>query len=205
MTHRRMKRIGILIMLLMLATLPASASLDDIIRGSQDSAMNSFARQVMPIDGWAKVGNGDAMVVQGQAFWNPDYYVVFNSGKVKFWGPIPQNVDVSVEVYKVWFGTFASPQDEYNDVWWSKGRVGNSGWMGSFFVSGFEWNWLGTAENPISQAWLGYNSPDIFDMSIDELDFNLTSQSSQELTINVVDWDDMKKSSIGSMYILEKD
>ena len=205
MTHRLMKRFGILFALLILASFPASASLDDIIQGSQESAMNSFAKQVMPIDGWAKVEKGDALVIHGAAFWNPDYYVILNSGKVKFWGPIPQNVDVSVEVYKVWFGVIASPQDEYPDLWWSKGKVGNSGWTGSFFVSGFDWNWFGTVENPISRAWIGYNSPDIFDMSIDELDFNLTSQSSQELTIEVVDWDDMKKSSIGSMYILKKD
>jgi len=192
-------------LVLLISSNVASASIQDILRSSEDQALNLFIKQVMPIDGWAKVERGKALVVRGQAFWNPDYYIVFQNGKVRFWGPIPRNVDVSVKVYKVWFGMFAFPQNEYQDVWWSKGRVGNSGWTGSFFVSGFSWNWWGTAEKPVSRAWLAYNSPDIFDMSVDELDLNLTSQSSPELTIDVVDWDDIKKTKLGSMYILGKE
>jgi len=189
-------RVLVIVFSLMLIVQPASAiSLSDILKGTQDAALNLFVRQVMPVDGWKKVEKGYALVVKGQNFWNPDYWVVFNGGKVKFWGFIPTDVDINVEVYKVYFGFFAVPYDQYDDIWWKKGEIG-SGWIGGFFVSGFDWKWLG-GESDVRYAWIAYNSPSIDDLSASDL--NLT-QSASNLKLEIAKWNGGIR--IGGIYIL---
>lgn len=194
------KVISILVILLAAMLMPVHASVSDILKGSADSALSAFARQVMPVDGWAKVKKGEALVVEGAAPWNPDYYVVFKEGKVHFWGPVPTGVDVRVKVYKVYFGVIALPYNEYDDIWWTKEKVG-SGWTGDFFVWNFDWKWFGE-DSDVGTAYIAYDSPDITDLSAENLTANLTMQSSPGLKLRVVNWESMRKIRLGSVYLL---
>jgi len=197
----RFHRVLMVLVGLMLITAPASAlSLQDILKGTQESALNLFIKQIMPIDGWGKVEVGDAIVVKGQSFWNPDYYIVFEGGKVKFWGPIPTDVDVKVIVYKVYFGLIAFYYGEYEDIWWKKEKIGD-GWIGGFFVSGFDWKWFG-GESDVKCAYIAYNSPSIDNLAAEDVNLNLTAQASSDLKIEIVDWDSIKKVQIGGAYLL---
>ena len=198
-----------IVLALIVAAAPAAhaLSISDILKGSADSALRFYASQVMPVDGWAKVERGDALVVRGQAFWNPDYYVVFKQGKVKFTGFIPTGVDVTVEVYKIYFGLIAFYEGEYQDIWWTRGRIGD-GWTGSFFVAGFKWRWWG-GESDVERAYIAYNSPSIGDLAtqnrtalLEGFNESLEVQGLEGLELEVVDWDGMEKTKLGSMYIL---
>jgi len=195
----------IIVLVLFVAAAPAAhaLSISDILKGSADSALRFYASQVMPVDGWAKVEKGEALVVRGQALWNPDYYVVFKQGKVKFTGPIPTGVDVRVEVYKVYFGLIAFYEGEYQDVWWSRGRIGD-GWAGSFFVSGFKWRWWG-GESDVKRAYIAYNSPSVASMQLNEtlLQINDTVRTVDGVDIDIINWEIMHKVRLLSdIYIL---
>jgi len=196
-----MKGFAIFLTVILVAAAPAAAiSVSDILKGSTDAALRQYSRQVMPVDGWAKLRKGEALVIRGAAFWNPDYYIVFREGKVRFWGPIPRSVDVSVEAYKVYFGVLAVPAGDYKDIWWTRERVGG-GWVGDFFVSDFKWRWFG-GESDVGKAWIAYNAPGITDLAAEDLNLNLSIQSVPELELEVVEWESRKKMQLGRYILL---
>ncbi len=186
-----MRKLQILLLLLIVASPVHALSLKQILQGSTTEALRLYTRHVMPVDGWAKVEKGKALVVRGEAFWNPDYVIIFKGGTVKFTGPIPTGVDVAVDVYKVYFGVIALHEGEYRDIWWSRKRIGD-GWTGSFFVSGFKWRWLG-GESEVSRAYIAYNSPSIGDLS---------QNISREISLEIIDWESLNKKKVGSSFII---
>jgi|Deesub1362A_J573_1020465.scaffolds.fasta_scaffold00418_23 hypothetical protein len=203
----RVRKLGklswILIIELMLIASPASAlSVDEILKGSAEFALNKFISEISPIDGWAKLDKGDALVIKGKHFWNPSYHIVFKEGKVKFWGPIPTGVDIKVEVYKVYFGILALYQGEKEDIWWTKSYFSRDGqgWVGDFFISGFEWKLLG-GESEVSTAWVCWNTPSASDLPVESLNFSQNYQINGSVKV-VKDWNSLVRLRFGSLAIL---
>ncbi len=180
---------AVILAVMLVICLPAThaVSLGDLLKMTINGALEVFKREVMPVDGYTGVNKGKAVVIEGASFWNPDYYVVYEKGTIRFWGPIPRGVDIKVSVYKVYFGLIAVPYAEYEDIWWKKERVGD-GWIGCFFIRDFDWRWGG--ESDIGKAYIAYNLPSFEDLSANATVMNLT----------VTDWDPLTK--IGKIYLL---
>ncbi len=179
-------------------------SLDDLLKGTAEAALNEYISEISPIDGWAKLDKGDALVIKGKHFWNPSYHIVFKDGKVEFLGPVPTGVDVRVELYKVYFGILAIYQGESEDIWWTKSYFSRDGegWIGAFFVSGFEWKLLG-GESEVRTAWVCWNTPSASDLPLGSLNFSHDYQVSGSAGIKVVkDWNSLVRLRFGSLAIL---
>ena len=198
--------LAVLITVTVIAYPAAAFDLNDLLHKTAEVALNSFISEISPIDGWARLDKGDALIIKGKNFWNPDYHIVFKEGKVKFWGPIPTGVDVSVEVYKVYFGVIAFYQGEKQDIWWTESYFSRDGqgWVGDFFVTGFEWKLLG-GESSVQTAWVCWNTPSASDLPVESLNFSQDYQVNQVngSAIKVVkDWNSLVKLRIGSLAIL---
>ena len=159
------KALAVVVLFLVLAAGPVGAwSLKDLLKGTASQALELFKREVMPVDGYKSLEVGEGFWIHGEHFWNPDYYVHVDDARV-YWSYIaPTDVDVTVTVYKVYFGIFAFPYATYDDIWWKKREVGD-GWIGAFFVWGFSWS-PGHGWRKAEKAYIAYNLPSGRDLAV---------------------------------------
>lgn len=123
----------------------------------------------MLVDGYKGFKFGEGFWIEGEYFWNLDYYVQFNESKVYWSYLIFIDVDVKVRVWKVYFGIFVFlvENDQYVDIWWKKVLVGD-GWIGVFFVWGFSWR-LGCGWRDVEKVYIVYNLLSVQDMSVENI------------------------------------
>jgi len=162
------KVLAVVVLFLIVTAGPVGAwSLKDLLKGTASHALDLFKREVMPVDGYKKVKVGEGFLIKGEHFWNPDYYVRLKGARLYWSYLIPTDVDVSIEVWKIYFGIFAFPVENsrYSDIWWKKAQVGD-GWVGAFFVWDFSWR-PGHGWRNASTAYIAYNLPSAKDMRID--------------------------------------
>ncbi|MFA4701494.1 hypothetical protein [Pyrococcus kukulkanii] len=160
----RKKTIAVLFLVIILSAPGVGAlSLKDLLKGSISAALELFKREVMPVDGYVGVDVGKSFIIEGAHWWNPDYYVRLDNATVEFSWWIPRHVDVKVTVYKVYFGIIALHYATYNDIWWTRKEVGD-GWIGAFFVWGFDWKRSGVSQ--AKKAYIAYNLPSAQDLAI---------------------------------------
>ena len=159
------KALALVVLFLILATGPVGAwSLKDLLKGTASHALDLFKREVMPVDGYKALKVGEGFWIEGEHFWNPDYYVQLNDSRIYWNYLIPTDVDVKVTVYKVYFGIFAFKYAEYDDIWWKKKEVGD-GWIGAFFVWDFSWR-PGHGWRKAGRAYIAYNLPSAQDLNV---------------------------------------
>ena len=159
------KALALVVLFLILATGPVGAwSLKDLLKGTASHALDLFKREVMPVDGYKALKVGEGFWIEGEHFWNPDYYVQLNDSRVYWSYLMPTDVDVKVTVYKVYFGIFAFKYAEYDDIWWKKKEVGD-GWIGAFFVWDFSWR-PGHGWRKAGRAYIAYNLPSAQDLNV---------------------------------------
>ncbi|MBO8175751.1 MAG: hypothetical protein H0Z18_10885 [Thermococcus sp.] len=159
----RKKALAVVLVFLIVAAPAVGASLKDLLKGSISAALDLFKREVMPIDGYESVEIGESFVIEGAHWYNPDYYVRLDNATVEFSWWIPRHVDVKVTVYKVYFGIIALHYATYDDIWWTKEKVGD-GWIGAFFVWNFDWKRSGTSV--AKKAYIAYNLPSAQDLNV---------------------------------------
>ncbi len=161
----RKKAIAVVILFLIITTPAVSAwSLRDLLKGSISAALDLFKREVMPVDGYRGIKLGESFVIEGAHWYNPDYYVRLDNATVEFSWWIPRHVDVKVTVYKVYFGIIALHYATYEDIWWTREKVGEDGWIGAFFVWGFDWKRSGVSQ--AEKAYIAYNLPAANDLGV---------------------------------------
>ena len=169
------KAFAVVILILVVAAPAVGAwSLNDLLKNTASHALELFKREVMPVDGYKALKVGEGFWIEGEHFWNPDYYVQLNSSQIYWSYLIPTDVNVKVRVWKVYFGIFAFPveNDKYNDIWWKKAPVGD-GWIGAFFVWDFSWR-PGHGWRKAGKAYIAYNLPSANDMSTKNAIENVT-------------------------------
>ncbi|ANF22060.1 hypothetical protein [Thermococcus piezophilus] len=157
------KAIAVVVLFLIIAPSVSAWSLSDLLKSTISNALEIFKREVMPVDGYTGVEVGKSFIIEGANWWNPDYYVRLEDVKVRFSWWIPREVTVKVTVYKVYLGIFAFKYAEYDDIWWTKEKIGD-GWIGAFFVWGFDWKRTGWSN--ATKAYIAYNLPSASDLNI---------------------------------------
>ena len=163
----RKKAIAVFVLVLVvMAPAVAGWSLKDLLKGTTSHALELFKRDVMPVDGYKALRPGEGFWIEGEHFWNPDYYIQLNDSRVYWSYLVPTDVDVKVKVWKVYFGIFAFPieNEKYNDIWWKKAEVGD-GWIGAFFVWDFSWR-PGHGWRKADKAYIAYNLPSAQDLNV---------------------------------------
>lgn len=175
-------------------------SLKDLLKSTADKALGLFKREVMPVDGYKGLKPGEGFWIEGEHFWNPDYYVQLNESKVYWSYLIPTDVDVKVRVWKVYFGIFAFPveNDQYADIWWKKAPVGD-GWIGAFFVRGFSWR-PGRGWRDAEKAYIAYNLPSAQDMSVE----NTTALQNTTIQLPIKVENVTFRHLIGGLYLVKR-
>ncbi|WP_297090859.1 hypothetical protein [Thermococcus sp.] len=159
------KALAVFVLFLIVAAPTVGAwSLKDLLKGTASHALDLFTREVMPVDGYKGLKVGEGFWIEGEHFWNPDYYVQLNDSRVYWSYLVPTDVDVKVQVWKVYLGIFAFPYATYDDIWWKKEKVGD-GWIGAFFVWDFSWR-PGHGWRPAGKAYIAYNLPSAQDLNV---------------------------------------
>ncbi len=161
------KALAVVVLVLVLMAGPVGAwSLKGLLKSTASHALDLFKREIMPVDGYKVLKPGEGFWIEGEHFWNPDYYVQLNESKLYWSYLVPTDVDVKVQVWKVYFGLFAFPVEnsKYNDIWWKKAPIGD-GWIGAFFVWDFSWR-PGHGWRKAGKAYIAYNLPSAQDLNV---------------------------------------